>query len=167
MTVRVGQFEKISLEQWHKDYGDDSEGIGDKILEEIVKIPSRATKGSAGYDIVTPYEINLQPGEEINVPSGLKCRIDSGWFLGAFPKSGLGFKYYVRLANTIGIIDEDYYNNETNEGHFWVKIRNEGSKPLHIDVGKGICQVIFMPYGITYDDDAEGVRKGGFGSTNS
>ena len=67
MTVRVGQFEKISLEQWHKDYGDDSEGIGDKILEEIVKIPSRATKGSAGYDIVTPVNIDLKVGDNINV----------------------------------------------------------------------------------------------------
>ena len=49
----------------------------------------------------------------------------------------------------------------------WVKIRNEGSKPLHIDCGKGMCQMVFLPYGITYDDEAEGIREGGFGSTNS
>ena len=89
MTVRVGKFEKISLEQWHKDYGDDSEGFGDKILKETIKIPTRATKKSAGYDIVTPYEIDLNPGEMVKFPTGLRCKIENGWFLGIFPKSGL------------------------------------------------------------------------------
>ena len=130
-------------------------------------MPKRATVGSAGYDICTPYDVDLEPGEEANIPTGLKCKINNGWALFALPKSGLGFKYYTRLANTIGLIDEDYYNNENNEGHMWVKIRNEGSKPLHIDCGKGMCQMVFLPYGITYDDEAEGIREGGFGSTNS
>ena len=166
MTNRVGQFEKISIEQWHKDFGDNDKHTFDAILEEI-PLPKRATKGSAGYDVCTPYDIDLEPGEEINVPTGLKCKIENGWALFALPKSGLGFKYYTRLANTIGLIDEDYYNNENNEGHMWVKIRNEGDKPLHVDAGKGICQMVFLPYGITFDDEADGERKGGFGSTNS
>lgn len=166
MTNRVGQFEKISIEQWHKDFGDNDKHTFDAILEEI-PLPKRATKGSAGYDVCTPYDIDLEPGEEINVPTGLKCKIENGWALFALPKSGLGFKYYTRLANTIGLIDEDYYNNENNEGHMWVKIRNEGDKPLHVDTGKGICQMVFLPYGITFDDEADGERKGGFGSTNS
>lgn len=166
MTNRVGQFEKISIEQWHKDFGDNDNHTFDAILEDI-PLPKRATKGSAGYDVCTPYDIDLEPGEEINVPTGLKCKIENGWALFALPKSGLGFKYYTRLANTIGLIDEDYYNNENNEGHMWVKIRNEGDKPLHVDAGKGICQMVFLPYGITFDDEADGERKGGFGSTNS
>lgn len=166
MTNRVGQFEKISVEQWHKDFGDNDKHTFDAILEEI-PLPKRATKGSAGYDVCTPYDIDLEPGEEINVPTGLKCKIENGWALFALPKSGLGFKYYTRLANTIGLIDEDYYNNENNEGHMWVKMRNEGDKPLHVDAGKGICQMVFLPYGITFDDEADGERKGGFGSTNS
>ena len=166
MTTRVGQFEKISVEQWHKDFGDNDKHTFDAILEDI-PMPKRATKGSAGYDICTPYDIDLEPGEEINVPTGLKCKIENGWALFALPKSGLGFKYYTRLANTIGLIDEDYYNNENNEGHMWVKMRNEGDKPLHVDAGKGICQMVFLPYGITFDDEADGERKGGFGSTNS
>lgn len=166
MTNRVGQFEKISTEQWHKDFGDNDKHTFDAILEDI-PLPKRATKGSAGYDVCTPYDIDLEPGEEINVPTGLKCKIENGWALFALPKSGLGFKYYTRLANTIGLIDEDYYNNENNEGHMWVKIRNEGDKPLHVDAGKGICQMVFLPYGITFDDEADGERKGGFGSTNS
>lgn len=163
----VAKFEKISLEQWRKDFGDNDKHTFDAILEETIKIPTRATAGSAGYDIVVPYAIDLEPGETIKFPTGLKCKIANGWFLGAFPKSGLGFKYRLRLENTIGVIDEDYYNNENNEGHIWVKMTNEGNEPLHIDAGKACCQGIFLQYGITEDDEANGVRQGGFGSTNS
>lgn len=166
MIEKVAKFEKISLEQWHKDFGDNDQHTFDEVLEDI-PMPKRATVGSAGYDIATPYAIDLEPNEEILVPTGLKCKIDNGWALFALPKSGLGFKYYVRLANTIGLIDEDYYNNDGNEGHMWVKLRNEGTRPLHIDKHKGMCQMVFLPYGITYDDESEGVREGGFGSTNS
>nr|DAJ42460.1 MAG TPA: dUTPase [Caudoviricetes sp.] len=166
MTVRVGKFEKISLEQWHKDYGDDSEGYGDKIFKEIIKIPTRATKKSAGYDIVTPYDIDLNPGEMVKFPTGLRCKIENGWFLGIFPKSGLGFKYSLRLSNSTGVIDEDYYNSD-NEGHFWVKIQNDGNQKIHIEKGKAVCQGIFLPYGLTYDDNADGIRNGGLGSTNA
>lgn len=166
MTVRVGKFEKISLKQWHKDYGDDSVGLSNKIFEDTIKIPTRATVGSAGYDIITPFDIDLQPNESMKVPTGLKCKVDNGWFLGIFPKSGLGFKYSLRLGNSVGIIDEDYYNNENNEGHIWVKIQNDGDKIFHLDAGKAFCQGIFLSYGITYDDESEGTRVGGLGSTN-
>lgn len=165
MTVRVGQFEKISVEQWRKDYAGALVPEFDYMLNEI-PMPKRATKGSAGYDVCTPYDIKLEIGEDLIVQTGLKCKIDNGWALFALPKSGLGFKYYTRLANTIGLIDEDYYNNENNEGHILVKIRNEGDTQLFIPKGKAICQMVFLPYGITYDDETEGVRKGGFGSTN-
>ena len=166
MTKVVAKFEKISKEQWRKDFGDNSDHDFDEVLEDTL-LPNRATKGSAGYDIVTPYNIVLQPSEEIVVQTGLKCRIENGWFMGIFPKSGLGFKYYARLANTVGIIDSDYYNNEKNEGHILVKIRNEGETEMTIEAHKGICQAIFIPYGIDEGDDSKGVRKGGFGSTNS
>lgn len=166
MTVRVGKFEKISLDQWHKDYGNDSEGNSDKILEEIIKIPTRATQKSAGYDIVTPIDIDLKPGEMVKFPTGLRCKIENGWFLGIFPKSGLGFKYSLRLSNSTGIIDEDYYNSN-NEGHIWAKMQNDGEKEFHIEKGKAVCQGIFLPYGLTYDDDANGIRNGGLGSTNA
>lgn len=166
MTVRVGKFEKVSLEQWHKDYGDDSEGIGDKILEEIIKIPTRATQNSAGYDIVTPFDIDLKPGESMKIPTGLRCKIDDGWFLTFLSRSGLGFKNHLRTANIIPVIDSDYYNSD-NEGHCWIKIVNEGDKDLHLDAGKAFCQGVFLPFGITYDDNADGVRNGGLGSTNA
>lgn len=169
MTVRVGEFFKVSLAQFVKDSTDYFSTIQEATdcLHDVIKIPTRATAGSAGYDVVTPVDINLEPGQEIKVPTGLKCFIENGWALFAFPKSGLGFKYYTRLANTIGIIDEDYYNNDNNEGHMFVKVRNEGDKPLSIEKGKAICQMVFLPYGITFNDEAGGVRHGGFGSTNA
>lgn len=161
MAIKVGRFEKISMTQFEKDVKNTQVDYDD------IPLPVRATKGSAGYDVKALFDIDLQPGEDIKIPTGLKCRIDNGWGLFAMPKSGLGFKSYTRLANTIGLIDEDYYDNKENEGHIWVKLRNEGKEPLHIDAGKGFCQVVFLPYGITYDDEAEGIREGGFGSTNS
>ena len=164
MVNVVGKFEKISLEQWHKDYGDDSAGEGDKTFEGI-PMPKRSSVGSAGYDIHTPYGFTLKPGEEVKVPTGLKCRMDDGWFLMAVPRSGLGFKYYTRLANTVGIIDASYYNNVDNEGHMFVKLRNEGTKDLVVEKYDRICQMIFVPYGITEDDDVNTERIGGFGSS--
>ena len=164
MTERVGKFEKISLEQWHKDYGDDSAGWGDQLLIDI-PLPTRSTAGSAGYDVHTPFEFELKPGEDIKIPTGLKCKIKNGWGLFAFPRSGLGFKYYTRLANTVGIIDVDYYNNSDNEGHIWVKIRNEGTKDLKVDKLDRVCQFVFLSYGITEDDNVTTEREGGIGSS--
>lgn len=160
----VGKFEKVSLDQWHKDYFNESKEECNKTLEEI-PMPTRSSVGSAGYDIHTPYAFTLKPGEDIKVPTGLKCRMEDGWFLMAVPRSGMGFKYYTRLANTVGIIDASYYNNETNEGHMWVKVRNEGDKDVVVDKYDRICQMIFVPYGITEDDNAVAERTGGIGSS--
>lgn len=165
MTEIVGKFEKISLEQWDKDVDPGLTLAEKKELIEAIPMPKRSSAGSAGYDVHTPLAFTLKPGEDIKIPTGLKCKMKNGWALFAFPRSGLGFKYFTRLANTVGIIDEDYYNNESNEGHIWVKIRNEGDKDLIIDKLDRVCQFIFLPYGITEDDDITSARKGGFGSS--
>ena len=85
-------------------------------------------------------------------------------FLGIYIRSSLGFKYQIGLANTTGIIDADYYNSD-NEGHIMVKLINRGNKKFSANKGDKIVQGIFLPYGITVDDNSEGVRNGGFGST--
>lgn len=156
-------FKIVSLEQLSKD-------IGEKRARDngiFFELPKRATKLSAGYDIFAPYNIALQPNEETNIPTGLKAYMQEGEVLMAFPRSGLGFKYYCRLANTVGVIDADYYNNPKNEGHMFVKIRNEGSKPMVINKGEAMCQMIFMPFlladGDSFDNGED--RNGGFGST--
>jgi len=136
-------------------------------FEHQVEMPVRATKGSAGYDIKTPTDIDLAPGETATVATGLRCRIDEGWVLLIMPKSGLGFKYRLQLDNTVGVIDSDYYNAD-NQGHIMVKVTNDSreGKSLHIPAGKAFAQGIFVPFGITESDCADGERKGGFGSTD-
>ena len=169
MTERVGQFEKISIEQWRKDFGDNNNHTYDYLLDDI-PMPKRATVGSAGYDICTPYDVDLEPGEEANIPTGLKCKIDNGWALFALPKSGLGFKYGISFLNTLGIIDSDYINAD-NEGHIMIAIRFEGGpnkeRVFNLSKGERICQGLFLPYYTTEDDDADGVRNGGLGSTGT
>lgn len=173
---RVGNFGKISYKQFFDDvieivfHGDRGAMIRETEVETFynaIKIPKRSTKGSAGYDFVSPFSFYLEPGQSITIPTGIKCKIEPGWFLAEFPRSSLGFKYRLQFDNTVGIIDEDFYNNETNEGHIMIKATNDTNenKTLHIDAGDRIAQAIFIPYGITYDDDATGLRTGGIGST--
>ncbi len=164
---KVAQFYKVSFEQFAKDWKD-TFGDVDNIKEiyDDIKLPKRATVDSAGYDFFTPLDINLKPGETIKVPTGIRVKIDSGWVLKCYPRSGLGFKFRMQLNNTVGIIDGDYFNS-SNEGHIFTKITNDSNegKVLSVAKGQGLIQGIFVEYGITYDDDTTGIRDGGFGST--
>ena len=83
-----------------------------------------------------------------------------------YPRSGLGFRFRLQMNNTVGIIDSDYFFSD-NEGHIFVKLTNDSNegKTLTVEQGTGIVQGIFLEYGITVDDDAVGIRNGGFGST--
>jgi dUTP pyrophosphatase len=156
---RVRGFEKISRKQFDEDF------TGLFVDYDDIKLPKRGTYKSAGYDVFAPFTIQLLPKEEIKIPTGIKVYMQSDEVLKAYPRSGHGFKYFLRLANTVGIIDADYIESD-NEGHIWVKIRNEGEKSLTIDVGQGMCQVIFEKYLLADGDDFTGVqRNGGFGST--
>ena len=159
---RVARFEKVSIEQFRAGY----EGENADAVYEVIKLPKRATSGSAGYDFYTPYDVKLAPGETVKIPTGIRVWIADGWVLKLYPRSGLGFKYRLQLNNTVGIIDSDYYNSD-NEGHIFIKITNDSNegKTLEIPAGTGFAQGIFVEYGITLDDEADGVRNGGFGST--
>lgn len=162
----IAKFEKVSKQEYmnHRvSWGDSVRELTEEY--ELIKKPLRATKGSAGYDFFLPYDIRLLAGEEIVIPTGIRALIENGWFLGVFPKSGLGFKYRVQLANTVGIIDSDYSGSD-NEGHILIKIVNCGDKTLQLAAGKSFAQGIFLQHGITVDDDAVGIRNGGIGSTN-
>lgn len=166
---RVAQFEKVSFEQFKKDWIDTfytSEGI-EKTYEDI-KLPKRATRGSAGYDFYTPFAFDLKPRESIKIPTGIRVKINDGWVLKLYPRSGLGFKFRVQMNNTVGIIDSDYYNSD-NEGHIFCKIMNDTNedKTVSLNKGAGFCQGIFVEYGITFDDDTEDERNGGIGSTGN
>ena len=166
---RIAEFQKVSREQfvrdWTDSFGDCSTEQAEKIYEGI-KIPARATSGSAGYDFCTPVGFSLAPGETIKIPTGIRVKIEEGWMLGLYPRSGLGFKYRMQLNNTVGIIDSDYYYSD-NEGHIMLKFTNASTTGLtsNLNAGDAFSQGIFTEYGITFDDDATGVRNGGFGST--
>ena len=151
-------FEIISERQFEMDF--------DNEMDAKIILPRRSTKKSAGYDFFAPFDIYLKPNEEIKIPTGVRSYMQDGEVLLIVPRSGLGFKYYTRLANTLGVIDSDYYYSD-NEGHIWVKLRNEGTKELYIKQGEAFCQAIFMPFLLTDGDNFENGRNrnGGFGST--
>ena len=165
---RIGKFEKVSFEQFCEAYKDTFGGSDEEIknVYESVKLPRRATAGSAGYDFYTPVAIHLEPGQTVKIPTGIRARMKTDWVLMVFPRSGLGFKFRLQLNNTVGVIDSDYYNSD-NEGHIFIKITNDSNEGRTVDVaeGGGFAQGIFMPYGITEDDDVTDERNGGFGST--
>lgn len=164
---RIAKFEKVSYEQFKNDWeGEFGSAADTKSIYDLISMPHRATTGSAGYDFFTPCDITLQPGETIKIPTGIRAAIDEGWVLKLYPRSGLGFKFRLQLNNTVGIIDSDYYNSD-NEGHIFCRITNDSNenKTVKLNQGDGFCQGIFVEYGITVDDDADGVRNGGFGST--
>lgn len=168
---RVAQFEKVSFEQFRKDWIDtfgEKKNVDIKEIYDNIKLPKRATYGSAGYDFFSTINITLQPNFTIKIPTGIRCKMNDGWVLKCYPRSGLGFKYRLQLNNTVGIIDSDYFYSD-NEGHIMLKITNDTNeaKILKINAGDGIAQGIFVEYGITYDDDADGIRNGGFGSTTN
>ena len=167
---KIAKFEKVSYEQFKKDYVDCFNEESDEKIKEIydnIKLPKRATKGSAGYDFYSPITFTLKPCETIKIPTGIRVKIEDGWFLANFPRSGLGFKYRLQLNNTVGIIDADYYN-ALNEGHIMSKLTNDSkeNKEVLITAGSGFTQGIFLPFGITVDDESDEIRTGGFGSTS-
>lgn len=168
---QVGEFERVSFNQFLRAV---KEEFGGKYVEteigqmyDALKLPERATSGSAGYDFKAPFTFTLKPGQTIKVPTGIRVKIDEGWWLGCLPRSGLGFKYRLQLNNTMGVIDSDYYFSD-NEGHIFAKVTNDSNegKEVTVEAGSGFVQAIFIPYGITYSDEANGIRNGGMGSTD-
>ena len=173
-TDNIAMFQKVSFEEYKKArvkmFIVNDEVSEAEMFEEWknIKIPQRATIGSAGYDFAIPMEVTVfdGPDDAVLIPTGIRAKIAEGWVLMLFPRSGLGTKYGFGLDNTVGIIDSDYYENENNDGHLFVQCINIKDEPLVIKKGDVIAQVVFMKYLITDGDNAEGVRTGGFGSTD-
>ena len=121
------KFEKVSYEQFAEKY----QKSDVEVVYNDIKLPKRATAGSAGYDFYAPYDINLKSTRTLLIPTGIRVLLDKDKFLGIYPRSGLGFKYRLRLDNTVGIVDADYSSSD-NEGHIMAKITNEGYKEVTI-----------------------------------
>lgn len=166
---RIAQFYKVSYEEFRNGIMSELPVITEEEVQQMydsLKLPKRATKGSAGYDFFAPFTFHLRPGETIKIPTGIRAKMEMDWVLKLYPRSGLGFKYRLQLNNTVGIIDSDYYFSD-NEGHIFAKITNDSNEGKDVTVQKdtGFMQGIFLQYGITLDDDTEEIRNGGFGST--
>lgn len=164
------KFYKVSLNEFKKGYEKIPEEFRKMTAEEAYErlaLPKRATKGSAGYDFVSPISFFLYPGETILIPTGIRCEMHENQVLMLFPRSGMGFKYRLQLNNTVGIIDSDYYYSD-NEGHIMAKITNDSNegKTLEVKAGDAFMQGVFVHFDITDDDEADGIRNGGFGSTS-
>lgn len=177
------KFEKVPFNEYLKERTGGSD-ITDETLNAIkqewedIKLPQRATSGSAGYDFFAPYSFDVAEyyydggigsisfgiGHEVTVPTGIRFITDrKDICLICVPRSGLGFKYGTRLANTVGVIDSDYFQSE-NCGH--IKVKMSADSYVNIEKGKGMFQGIIMPYLMTDDDSCECKRNGGFGSTD-
>lgn len=151
------KFEKVSFEQYSQHAG--------KNVYDSITLPRRATRFSAGYDFFAPTDIVIEPRQTVTVATGIRVLMDGDYFLAIFPRSGLGFKYKLRLNNTVGIIDADYAESD-NEGHIFIRMTNESDKILHVAQGEAFAQGIFLAYYCTEDDDVIERRNGGLGSTS-
>ena len=184
MFRAIAKFEKVSYEQFFEDFvkafnlsdarelEDETHEIIDlhpivKNVYDSIKLPKRATMGSAGYDFFVPIDLDIVPNTTVKVPTGIRCKMKKNYVLQIYPRSGLGFKYRLQLDNTVGIIDSDYYNSD-NEGHIFIKITNDTreSKTIELKQGDGFAQGIFNKYYLAKENKVHTKRNGGFGSTN-
>lgn len=140
-----------------------------------IHLPKRATKGAAGYDfeaaedVIIPSLYNyLQENKAVQpvlVKTGIKAYMQKGEYLAIVSRSSNSRKRFLSLPNGVGIIDQDYYNSKETEGHIMFQFINFGLEDVQIKKGERIGQGIFHTFGLADDDQAQGVRKGGFGSS--
>ena len=135
-----------------------------------INLPVRKTKNSAGYDIEAAEDTIIpafKPGQKPTlVKTGLKAYCEPDEFYMLCNRSSNPGKRGLVMANSVGIIDSDYYGNEDNDGHFMFAFYNFFDHDVEIKKGNTIGKEIYMKYLVVDNDNAEGVRKGGFGSTN-
>lgn len=153
------KFEKVSEQEFTRA----TNGAG---CYGEVRLPKRATAGSAGYDFFSPVTGTLWSGDTAVIPTGIKCKLEPGTVLQIYPRSSWGIKRGIQLANSVGIIDADYYNNESNEGHIMIALKNTSHTNREIKAGDAIAQGIVMRFEVVDDDDTTAERTGGIGSTD-
>lgn len=163
----VAKFEKVSFEQFRRDVEANFPSLSLSEIERaytLITLPKRSTKASAGYDFVSPLSFSLEPNKFILLPSGIRANINSAFVLTIVPRSSLGLKYQLMLANTTGIIDADYYNAK-NEGHIMFPLINRGTKTFACMEKERIVQGIFLRYYLAEEEEVISERHGGFGSS--
>ena len=168
------KFEKVNVEVFKKflakgDAMESTQQRDDKVkyFEETLILPKRGTAFSAGYDFICPVDVFIEPGKKVLIPTGIKVMLDQDKMLNVYPRSGLGTKQDCVMANTVGIIDADYYGNPDNEGHILIMIKNNSKENVSIKQGDKFCQGIIVQYFVIESDEigVGAVRTGGIGST--
>ena len=138
--------------------------------DKNINLPKRSTKYAAGYDVEAAEDTiipTFKPGVKPTlIPTGLKAYMQDDEMLCLYNRSSNPKKKGLVLANSVGIIDKDYYGNADNDGHVMYAMWNFKNEDVKIEKGERIGQAIFQKYLIADNDNAEGERKGGFGSTD-
>lgn len=147
----MSRFFEVVKDEFRKNSGD-------------IKLPTRATEHSAGYDFYSPVDITIPPHEMVMIWSDVKASMYYDNVLLLFVRSSMG-KHPVVIANGTGLIDADYYSNEANDGNIGFRLLNLGDTPYEIKIGDRIGQGIFIKYGTVKNDATKAKRNSGFGST--
>ena len=134
-----------------------------------LQLPIRQTAGSAGYDLFSSNDVAIAPNEIKLVPTGVRVKLPEGEFLAVYARSSLALKHHLLLANGVGVVDADYYDNPDNGGEIFVPLWNAGLELVVLPRGERIAQGIFTQFLISAADEITntGQRQGGFGSTGS
>lgn len=166
----MSHFEKVSFERWKADCG--VKGLPESGLKEwydAIKLPKQATAASAGCDFFMPFSLNFEGESSFRIATGVRwvCNKDEDRdrVLLVMPRSGLGFKYGIRLSNTVGVIDADYCDSD-NEGHIIVSLVNPSGQTVLLGEGKPFAQGIVVRYEVPDGAESDSSRNGGFGSTD-
>lgn len=130
-----------------------------------INLPVRGSSESAGYDFFTPEDLVIKKGGTTLVWTDVKAYMQSGEVLIADVRSSIGIKSGLMLANTIGVIDKDYYENPKNDGNIGICLRNLNDHDVWIKAGERIAQGIFLPYLVADNGNTDAEREGGIGST--
>jgi dUTP pyrophosphatase len=135
--------------------------------EKEIKLPTRATQYSAGYDFYSPVRMIIEPQQSIIVATDIKVYMEGNEFLQIVPRSSIGIKKNLMLKNSMGIIDHDFFQNPDNDGNIHIALFNYGKEIAFIEEGERVAQGIFCTYNIVDDDvPLSVIRKGGIGSSN-
>jgi len=163
--MKIAEFEKVSLKQYISDLKDFNNRKEIEKIYEYIKLPERKTSYSAGHDFHMPFGVSIPSGGSVTIPTGIRCRMADNYVMLIFPRSSLGIKRNMFIANTIPVVDADYYMNSENEGHIFICIKNCGDKTLELDAGEAFAQAVFVEYGVADNGDIIEKRVGGIGST--
>lgn len=142
---------------------------GYEMKQPDFELPKRSTSNSAGYDFICPERVEIPPykleDNPILVKTGVKAYMQNDEVLMLYNRSSNPKKKKLVIPNSVGVIDADYYGNADNDGEIGFTFYNLSNEVVVIEKGEKLGQGIFQKYLITDDDNAEGVRRGGFGST--